>query len=109
MVRKGRLVTPPITADILESITRTTLMDSICPELLGMGVVEREIDRTELYVADEVFACGTSTYVTPVIEVDARIVNGRCVGRVTASIREKYLGVLRGEDDDYGHFITRLS
>jgi branched-chain amino acid aminotransferase len=59
MVRKGRLVTPPVTADILESITRTTLMDAICPELLGIGVVEREIDRTELYFAYEAFFCGS--------------------------------------------------
>ena len=70
MVRKGRLVTPPITADILESITRTTLMDSICPELLGMGVVEREIDRTELYVADEAFFCGSGYEITPILSID---------------------------------------
>src|SRR5213592_2474993 len=53
MVRKGRLVTPPVTADILESITRATLIEEICPNVLGLEAVEREIDRTELYVADE--------------------------------------------------------
>jgi branched-chain amino acid aminotransferase len=58
MVRKGKLVTPTITNDILESITRTTLIETICPHLLGLNVVERDIDRTELYVADEAFFCG---------------------------------------------------
>ena len=57
MVRDGKLVTPPVTAGILESITRTTLMDLAAREL-GVDVVEREVDRTELYVADEVFMCG---------------------------------------------------
>ena len=67
------------------------------------------MDLTELYVADEVFACGTSTYVTPVIEVDARVVNGSTIGPVTERIRERYLAVLRGEDDAYERFITPLN
>jgi len=60
MVRRGQLVTPPITSDILESITRTTLIDAVAPAL-GMEVVERDIARTELYVADEAFSAAAAT------------------------------------------------
>src|SRR5437899_3156006 len=70
MVRKGRLVTPPVTADILESITRATLIEEICPNVLGLPVVEREIDRTELYVADEAFFCGSGYEITPIVSID---------------------------------------
>jgi branched-chain amino acid aminotransferase len=107
IVRDGLLITPGTASDLLEGINRSTVL--LIAERLGLAAHEREVDLTELYVADEVFACGTSTYVTPVIEVDARVVNGRGVGPVTARIREKYLAVLRGEDEAYEQFITTLS
>ena len=69
MVRDGKLVTPPVTAGILESITRTTLMELAAREL-GAEVVEREVDRTELYVADEVFMCGSGFEALPITSVD---------------------------------------
>src|SRR5205809_2753883 len=98
MVRKGRLVTPPITADILESITRTTLMDSICPELLGMGVVEREIDRTELYVADEAFLCGSGYEITPIVSIDRFPLGDGKVGPITQRLTRAYMDIVRGVD-----------
>jgi branched-chain amino acid aminotransferase len=107
LVRDGMLITPGTASDLLEGINRSTVL--LLARRLGIAVQERDVDLTELYVADEVFACGTSTYVTPVIEVDARIVNGRGIGPVTARIREKYLAVLRGEDEDYKQFTTTLS
>ena len=70
MVRRGRLVTPPLTADILESITRTTLIQDLVPRVLGQDVVEREIDRTEVYVADEAFFCGSGYEITPIVSID---------------------------------------
>src|SRR5437867_3397737 len=70
MLRDGVLVTPPVTADILEGITRDTIM--VLTRELGMTVEERPIDRTELYVADEVFFCGTGAQVAPCVTVDAR-------------------------------------
>ena len=70
MVRKGRIVTPTTSSDILESITRTTLIEYICPEVLGMDVVERDIDRTELYVAEEAFFCGSGYEITPILSID---------------------------------------
>ena len=99
IVRGGMLITPSTASDLLEGINRSTVL--LIAEHLGIATREREVDLTELYIADEVFACGTSTYVAPVKEVDARIVNGCRVGPVTARIRERYVAVLRGEDADY--------
>ncbi len=107
IVRDGVLITPSTASDLLEGINRSTVL--LIAERLGLPVHEREVDLTELYIADEVFACGTSTYVAPVVEVDARVVNGCSIGPVTARIRERYLAVLRGEDPDYERFVTRLS
>src|SRR5438034_1046541 len=106
MVRKGRLVTPPITADILESITRTTLMDSICPELLGMGVVEREIDRTELYVADEAFLCGSGYEITPILSIDKFPLGDGKVGPITARLTRAYMDIVRGVDARFPEWRT---
>ena len=108
MVRKGRLVTPPVTADILESITRTTLMDAICPELLGMGVVEREIDRTELYVADEAFLCGSGYEITPIVSIDRFQLGDGGVGPITQRILASYMNLVRGTDKRYQHWRTPM-
>jgi len=106
MVRKGRLVTPPVTADILESITRTTLMDSICPELLGMGVVEREIDRTELYVADEAFLCGSGYEITPIVSIDRFPLGDGKVGPITSRLLRAYMDIVRGVDKRFPEWRT---
>jgi branched-chain amino acid aminotransferase len=106
IVRGGVLITPGTASDLLEGINRHTVL-AVAADL-EIPVHEREVDLTELYIADEVFACGTSTYIAPVIEVDARSVNGRTIGPVTAAIRERYTALLRGEDEAYEHFITRL-
>ena len=71
LVRKGQLITPPVTADILEGITRDAVMELAGKEL-GMPVIERAVDRTELYAADEVFLSGTGFQIAPVVEVDDR-------------------------------------
>ncbi len=106
IVRSGVLITPSTASDLLEGINRSTVL--LVAEHLGVPTHEREVDLTELYIADEVFACGTSTYVAPVVEVDARAVNGSRIGPVTARIRERYQAVLRGQDPDYARFVTRL-
>ena len=107
IVRNGTLITPSTASDLLEGINRSTVLQ--IAGHLGIETCEREVDLTELYIADEVFACGTSTYVAPVIEVDARIVNGATVGPVTARLREKYHAVLRGEDECCGRLVTPLA
>jgi branched-chain amino acid aminotransferase len=104
MVRKGRLVTPPVTADILESITRTTLIETICPEVFGMSVVEREIDRTELYVAEEAFFCGSGYEITPILSIDRFPLAAGEVGPITQDLRRAYLDVVRGVDKRFAEW-----
>ena len=90
MVRDGKAVTPPVTSDILESITRQSVM-TLCLEYLGMEVIERDIDRSEFAAADEAFFCGTAWEVTPLVSVDRlpdwrRERSGRrCAGSRTCS------------------------
>jgi branched-chain amino acid aminotransferase len=108
MVRKGRLVTPPITADILESITRSTLIDTICPEVFGMGVVEREIDRTELYVADEAFFCGSGYEITPITSIDRFPLSDGKAGPITRRLSRAYLDIVRGVDKRYAEWRTPI-
>jgi branched-chain amino acid aminotransferase len=106
MVRKGKLVTPTITNDILESITRTTLIEAICPHLLGLDVVERDIDRTELYVADEAFFCGSGYEITPITSIDRFPVGDGEVGPITQQVLETYMSLVRGVDRRYPEWRT---
>jgi branched-chain amino acid aminotransferase len=105
MVRDGKLATPPVTAGILESITRTTLMELAAREL-GVNVVEREIDRTELYVADEVFMCGSGLEVLPVTSVDRITIGEGARGSLTKQIQDVYFAAARGELPAYRHWLT---
>ncbi len=107
MVRKGRIVTPTTSSDILESITRTTLIEFLCPEVLGMEVVERDIDRTELYVAEEAFFCGSGYEITPILSIDRfPLGSGDVVGPVTKRISAAYLDLVRGGDTRHPEWRT---
>ena len=106
IVRDGTLITPDTASDILEGINRRTVL-KIAREL-GIPCVERAIDLTELYLADEMFACGTSAYVAPVKEVDARVIGDGRTGPVTAAIRDRHARILRGEDAAYARHLTAL-
>lgn len=98
MVRDGALITPGVSADLLEGITRRTVLETA--RELGIPAVERPVDLTELYIADEAFACGTSAYVTPVLEVDARKI-GKEAGPLTKRIQERLTEALHGKIGDY--------
>lgn len=100
MVRKGQLVTPPVTDGILESITRDAIM-TMAQESLGATVVERSIDRTELYLAEEVFLCGTAFEITPVAEIDRYQIGNGAIGELTGSLQQLFDNVLRGREDQY--------
>ena len=106
MVRKGKLVTPPVTSDILESITRTTLIEELCPHVLGLDVVERDIDRTELYVADEAFFCGSGYEITPIVSIDRFQIGDGNVGSITQQVLRAYMDVVRGVDKRYSEWRT---
>jgi branched-chain amino acid aminotransferase len=105
MVRKGRLVTPPLTSDILESITRSTLIDDICPDL-QIDVVEREIARTELYVADEAFFCGSGYEITPILSIDGFPLRDGKVGALTQRLHMAYMNIVRGVDKRFSEWRT---
>jgi branched-chain amino acid aminotransferase len=105
MVRKGQLITPPITADILESITRETLMELARNEL-GLEVVERDIDRTELYVCDEAFFCGSGHEVTPITSIDHYPVGEGVPGPITRRVQKIYFDVVSGAVPAYRHWLT---
>lgn len=100
MVRGGKLVTPGVTSSILESITRDALM-TLAREVLGVEVVERPIDRTELYLADEIFSCGTAAEVTPIVSVDKYDVGTGEPGPLTRELEQVFHDVLRGREDRY--------
>jgi len=105
MVRDGKLITPPITSSILESITRDTVL-RIAREILNIPVEERVIDRTELYIADELFFMGTAWEITPVISVDRLPVGDGKPGPITRALRELYEKVARGIDERYPEWRT---
>ncbi len=100
MVRNGVVITPPITANILEGITRRSMLQ-LLPAELGLPVVEREIDRTELYIADEAFTCGTGYQIAAVTRVDHRNIGDGKVGPITRQLRDLYFGIVRGQNEKY--------
>jgi branched-chain amino acid aminotransferase len=104
VIRDGVLATPPVSDDILEGITRSGIME-ICDEL-GLRVVERSIDRSEIYIADEAFFCGTGAQISPITEVDHRLVGSGHVGPVTKRIKDRYFEIVRGNVPAYGHWVT---
>lgn len=105
MVRNGTIITPPVTADILESITRDTLM-TLAREELGLEVIEREVDRTELYVCDEAFFCGSGHEVTPINSVDHYDVGDGKPGAITRRLQQLYFDVVCGAMPKYRHWLT---
>lgn len=96
LVRDGRLVTPSVTSDILESITRATLIELARAEL-GLEVVERTVDRSELWAAEEILACGSGWEVVPIVSVDRLPVGEGKPGRITRALQEAYFATVRGE------------
>lgn len=106
MVRRGELVTPPITADILEGITRRSILQIASDA--GIPVVEREIDRTELYLAEELFFCGTGVQVTPITSIDRRLVGAGNVGPITAKVRDTFFDLVQGKTTTYRDWLTQV-
>jgi branched-chain amino acid aminotransferase len=105
LVQDGRLVTPPPSDNILVGITAATVRQ-IAREELGIETIERQIDRSELYTADEVFLTGTAAHVSPVAMIDHRPVGNGDVGPVSAKLQERYFAIARGDDERYRHWVT---
>ena len=105
LVRDGALISPPVTDGMLEGITRRVLMDLYQRES-GRATIERPVDRTELYIADEVFLCGSGEEVTPVVSVDRVPVGDGKVGKTTRELQRVFFDAARGNDESYLTHLT---
>jgi branched-chain amino acid aminotransferase len=106
VVRDGVLLTPPVTDDILEGVTRRAILQLAHDEAVPTEI--RSIDRSELYIADEVFLCGTGVQVSPVVEVDHRKVGSGGIGPITKQIKYRYFEAVRGRLPEYHHWLTPI-
>ncbi|MCL4465449.1 MAG: branched-chain amino acid transaminase [Chloroflexi bacterium] len=105
LVSNGHLITPAPSENILVGITRDTII-RIARDELGIPTIERQVDRTELYTCDECFLCGTGAEITPVVEIDRRVVGDGKTGRVTHALEEQFYPIVRGENPKYRHWCT---
>ncbi|HET7830993.1 MAG TPA: branched-chain amino acid transaminase [Candidatus Limnocylindrales bacterium] len=106
VVRDGVLLTPPVSDDILEGVTRKAILR--LAQDLGFATEIRSIDRSELYVCDEIFLVGTGVQVSPVIEIDHRAVGAGTIGPVTRAISERYFAAVRGNVPEYRSWLTAV-
>lgn len=106
MVRNGELITPQLTDSVLESITRDTVIK--IAESKGYKVVERTIDRTELYTCDEAFLCGSAMEMTPVLSVDKYVIGDGVTGAITKELHMTYLDVVRGKVEQFKEWVTPI-
>ena len=104
LVRDGKLITPDLTSSVLESITRDALL--VIARDLGIPVEERPVDRTEFYVGDEAFLCGTAAEVTPVVELDHYPIGDGKIGPITRKLQAAYEAALRGTNGTYPDWRT---
>ncbi|MFO7945031.1 MAG: branched-chain amino acid transaminase [Anaerolineales bacterium] len=105
MVRDGVLLTPPVTENILEGITRRSVLQ-IGDEVLGIETQERRVDRTEIYLCDELFLTGTAAQITAVTQVDHKLIGSGKMGPITKRLRETFDDVVRGWVQDYSYWLT---
>ena len=104
MIRGGTLITPPVTDNILEGIVRASIMRIACDLEIPLEV--RSIDRTELYIADELFLCGTGAQLSPVTSVDHRKIGSGAVGPITQQLSRVYFDAVRGNSQRYTEWVT---
>lgn len=105
MVRNGALITPPVSSDILEGITRDTVIE-LAREEMGLTTIERTIDRSEIYTCQEAFFCGTGVQVAAITQIEHRPIGDGLIGPVVTRLREIYFDVVRGNHPKYRHWCT---
>ncbi len=105
IIRDGELITPSVSDDILEGITRKGIIQ-ICQKELGLNVAERKIDRTEIYISDEAFLCGTGAQVSPIIEIENHKIGNGKIGHITQKIQKLYFQIVKGENEKYRDWLT---
>jgi branched-chain amino acid aminotransferase len=105
MLRDGLLITPSVTENILEGITRKSVIE-LAREELNLTVLERQVDRTEVYLCDELFLTGTAAQITAVTRVDHRLVGNGKMGPITTRLYNLFQDILRGRVPKYHHWLT---
>lgn len=105
MIRDDVLITPPVTANLLEGITRRTVIQ-LAREVVGLDVIERDIDRSELYLAEEAFFCGTGVQIAAIGAIDHRTVGNGATGPITQQLRAAYFDVVLGRNSVYQQWLT---
>lgn len=105
IVRKGVVYTPPVESNVLEGIVRRSLITLMRDEL-GLDVIERNVDRTEVYIADEMIMCGTGVQVAAVTRVEHRAIGSGQMGPITRKVRDLFFDVVRGRVDKYREWLT---
>lgn len=107
MIKNEALYTPPVSNDILEGITRNTVIE-LSREELDLPVIERQISRTELYTADELFFCGTGAQIAPIGNVDGRIIGDNKIGKITKKIQDIYFLAVKNKIKKYSRWCTKV-
>jgi branched-chain amino acid aminotransferase len=103
LIKNGEAVTPPVTDNILEGVTRRSIAE-LFRDRLGVPVVERSIDRTEITLADEAFFCGTGVQIAAITRVDHRPIGTGRIGPIVSALRSLFFDVVRGKDAAYRHW-----
>ncbi len=107
LVTDGKIITPSIYESILVGITRATVFD-LAKNELGIEVIERPIERTELYTAQEAFFTGTAAHISPISEIDHRLVGDGEVGPITRKLQTLYHDLIEGKNPKYMHWCTAV-
>lgn len=107
MVKNNKIITPPTSDDILVGITRDTIMSLVANEL-KLELVEKSIDRSEIYSADEVFQVGTAAEVTPITKIDHREISDGNIGPVTSQLKDLFAKLVRGNLPEYSEWLTKV-
>jgi branched-chain amino acid aminotransferase len=107
IVRDGVALTPPVSDDLLEGVTRKAMLELLANERVPVEI--RSIDRSELYIADEMFLCGTGVQISPVIEIDHRPIGSGEVGPIASLVRDRYFDAVRGRLPEYRHWLTEIA
>jgi branched-chain amino acid aminotransferase len=106
IVREGKIITPDLSEGVLEGITRRSVIQIAAD--MGIETIERPIERSELYIADEVFLTGTGCQVAWVEQIDKRTIGDGKIGPITSQLKEKFFRIVKGEDEQYSHWCTKI-
>lgn len=104
LVRNGQLITPGVDQDILEGITRASVIE--LAKAMGIEVIERPVDKTELFIADEVFLTGTAAKISPIRQLESTVLSDK--RPMMEALRTKLVAITEGRDPDYAHWVTRI-